>query len=139
MPPEDGGGGGGDKGKGRDRAAAAAAAASAAAAAGEAIDYADREGIAGRRVLREWLLRGDRHIQGKTPSLGLKRAPPSLDIGTPRSLSSGQCSAARWAQMFCFDSKFSVVVSCQPTGSKAAWQICRHRQAVTEKQEGAKV
>ena len=69
VPSEDGDEG--DKGKGRDRAAAAAASAPAAAAR-EAIDYADREGIAGR-VLREWLLRGDRHIQGKTLSLSPSR------------------------------------------------------------------
>ena len=59
--------------EGRDLAAAPSS-----AAAGETIDYAGREGADGGRgrhnLLRwEWLLRSDRHIQGKTLRLSLSR------------------------------------------------------------------
>ena len=59
--------------EGRDLAAAPSS-----AAAGETIDYAGREGADGGRghnLLRwEWLLRSDRHIQGKTLRLTLSLA-----------------------------------------------------------------
>ena len=64
--------------EGRDLAAAPSS-----AAAGETIDYAGREGAdgnsRGHNLLRwEWLLRSDRHIQGKTLRLSLSQGSAAL-------------------------------------------------------------